>query len=91
MARYMIQISEPVDAYLHTLDLVRKETPHLLEEMWWGFMEGEFVGWLMVESTSEEEARHMLPTALQSDAHIAEICRYTSAEIENLHRQMVAV
>lgn len=90
MARYMIAISQPADAYLHTLDLMRKESPALLEQVYWGFMDGDFSGWLLVESDSEEEARHMLPVGLQSEAHIAEVHRYPPSEIKHLHRQLAA-
>lgn len=90
MARYMIAISQPADAYLHTLDLMRKESPALLERVYWGFMDGDFSGWLLVESDSEEEARHMLPIGLQSEAHIAEVHRYPPSEIKHLHTQLAA-
>lgn len=90
MARYMIAISQPADAYLHTLDLMRKESPALLEEVYWGFMDGDFTGWALVDTDSEEDAKHLLPIGLQSEAHIAEVHKYLPSEIEQLHRQLAA-
>ncbi len=88
MAQFLIKIPHTPDMFLHTLDEMRDKAPDLLGRTYWGKMEGEHAGWLMVDAENEREARDMLPPALREEAQIAEVRKYSYYDIENLHAKV---
>ncbi|MCL6518353.1 MAG: hypothetical protein K6T99_00825 [Armatimonadetes bacterium] len=85
MAQFLIKISYTPDMFLHTLDEMKEKTPELLGRTYWGNMDGEYAGWLMVDADNEQEARDMLPIVLRNEAQIAEVRKYNIYDIERLH------
>ena len=89
MAKFMIMVSNPPDMYLDTLDRM-SEVPHVLSKTYWGMMGGDFTGWVVLEAESEEAARKMLPCDMRSEAHVAEIKKYSQDDIVDLHEELAA-
>lgn len=84
MSRFMIVLPHTADEHLRTMDLAA-ESPELLAQTYWGILNGDHIGWTVVDANSEQEVREMLPIPLRSDARIAEVQKVSHEELREMH------
>ncbi|MHB0911915.1 MAG: hypothetical protein ACYC2Y_00535 [Armatimonadota bacterium] len=86
MKFYMVQITHPHDETLDVLGRIMDYNPTLLPKVFWGEIDGEPMGWALVEAGSEEEARNMLPANLRDDARISDVHNYSLDDVWEMRR-----
>ena len=86
MSRFLIHIPYPPDEQLDVIDRMIKQSTDLLCMTYWGDMDGQPAGWLVVLADTEEQARNMLPEDLRDWARIAQVQLLTPQDIEEMHR-----
>ncbi len=86
MSRFLIQIPYPPDQQLDIMDRMMEHNVDLLCMTYWGEMDGEPSGWLVVLADSDGQAREMLPPDLRSQARIAQVQLLTPQDIQEMHR-----
>lgn len=86
MSRFLIQIPYTPDEQLNVMDRIMDESTDLLCMTYWGEMDGEPSGWMVVLAETEQEARDMLPSDLRSQARIAQVQLLTPQDIDEMHR-----
>ncbi len=86
MSRFLIQIPYPPDDQLDVIDRILEQSTDLLCMTYWGEMDGQPSGWLVVLADTAEQARNMLPDGLRDLARIAQVRLLTPQDIEEMHR-----
>ena len=86
MDRFLIQIPYTPDEQLDIMDRMRAESTDLLCMTYWGEMDGQPSGWLVLLADTEEEARGMLPESLRSQARISKVQLLSPEDVEEMHR-----
>ena len=86
MARYHVASPHTKEQCLADLDAMA-EKPEVLNKFEWGCMAGDHTGYAVVEASSEDEARSMLPAAMRAKAHISQVGGITSEQIRSFHKK----
>jgi len=90
MRRFLIEIPYTPDERLDVMDRMMRHSIDLLCMTYWGDMDGEPAGWLVVLAENEREARDMLPPDLRDQARIASVQLLTPADLQEMHRLLQA-
>lgn len=86
--RYLIMTSHTPEKCLADLDAVAGSRPEMLDRIEWGCKGGDHTGYIIVEATSEQAARQMLPAPMQATARVVRLNRFTADDIRSLHQTM---
>ena len=84
---YFVQASHTQDQCLKSLTEIKGKGDAYLSKFEFGCMSGNHIGYAFLEGTSEEIVRQMLPKDVQESAKIQKVDKFTSAQIEDLHKQ----
>jgi hypothetical protein len=83
---YFVQTSHTPEQCLNTLTEIKSKGDAFLSKFEFGCMSGNHTGYAFLEGTSEENVRMMLPKDAQATADIKKVGKFTSAQIEQLHK-----
>ena len=89
MARFQIELPhEPTTvACARAVEVVLKTGSHFLTHADWGCRDGVHKAWIVVEVSSKDEARAVVPPAFRSQAKIVQLNTFSIEEIEEILRQ----
>ena len=87
MARYIIQDTHDVDDCLKTLDAFLRAGAHYLTNAEWGCQVGDHTAWIVIEASSDEEARHLVPPVIRDRARLVRLNRFTPEQIRAFHEE----
>ncbi|HOC42730.1 MAG TPA: hypothetical protein PKJ99_06885 [Thermoanaerobaculales bacterium] len=86
--RWMIVTSHTPEKCLADLDAVMASKPEMLNRIEWGCKSGDHTGYVVVDASSEQAARQMLPAPMQATARVIRLNRFTADEIRAFHQTM---
>jgi len=84
MARFHVESKHTKQECLQDLDEMAQQ-PEVLHKFEWGCMAGDHAGYAMLEASSADEARSMLPMAMRERARITEVSTITPEQIKQFH------
>ena len=90
MAHFMIEMTHTPDMCLEALDEMAAKESGLLDQIWWGCMDGNHTGWAVVEACSKQEALDMIPINALEEVTITEVRKLTEEDIRELHKKLAA-
>lgn len=82
----MIEAHHTPEQCMQTLDEFEQQSQPLLEQARFGCRSGEHTAWAMVEASSEDEARTMLPRSMRGTSRVVRVERMTPERIREMHR-----
>jgi hypothetical protein len=85
--RYLIQSTHKPEDCLTVLDDVAAQDKKLLTKLDWGCMAGDHTAYIIVEATSEDDARSKLPEKMRANAKVQKLNHFTVAEIRSFHQK----
>ena len=86
MNAYFVQTSHTPEQCLTTLTEIKGKGDAVLSKFEFGCMSGNHTGYAFLEGTSEANVKLMLPKDAQEGAKIQKVDKFTSAQIEDLHK-----
>ena len=88
MNRYMIQADHDPEeaACARVVKMFLESGSHFVANAEWGCLDGEHSAWIIVEAEDKAHARMIVPPALRSQAHIAQLNRFTIQEMDAVLR-----
>jgi hypothetical protein len=87
---YFVQIKHTPDQCLTTLTDIKGKGDEFLSKFEFGCNSGDHTGYAFLSGNSEESIRQTLPKELQATAKIEKVDKFTSAEIEKIHKDAAA-
>jgi hypothetical protein len=90
MARYIIQDSHEVADCLKLLDAFMHAGAHYLTNAEWGCQDGDHTAWIVVEASSDNEARNMVPPVIRDRARLVRLNRFSPEQIRAFHEEAEA-
>lgn len=85
--QYLIMMPHTKEQCLKALDDMSASAKELLAKTQWGCMAGEHTGYVIVEATSEQLAREMVPMAERSKAKVIPLNMFTPEQIRSFHQK----
>ncbi|MDI6828193.1 MAG: hypothetical protein QME62_06900 [Armatimonadota bacterium] len=73
MPQFMIEFMHTPDQCIKALDKLEPRATDLLDGVYWSCFSGNHASWVVVEASSEEAAREMIPEPLRNQAIITEV------------------
>ena len=88
MARFLIEAPHDPEriACARIVEIFLKSGSHFLTHADWGCLDGDHKAWIIAEVANKEEARSILPPAMQSQAKIVKLNYFTMEEIDDILR-----
>ena len=88
-ARYLIEVQHEATpaACIHAVQTLLSTGSHFFTHADWGCKDGEHKAWIIVEVSSKDEARAIVPPALRSQAKIVQLNGFSREEMENMLRE----
>jgi len=86
--RYLVITSHTPEKCLADLDAVMANKPEMLDRIEWGCKGGDHTGYIILEASSEQAARQMLPAPMQATARVIKLNRFTADDIRSFHQMM---
>jgi hypothetical protein len=88
MPRFLIEVDHPADraACLKAIRQVLEMGSHWVTHAEWGCFDGVHTGWLVVEATSRDEARMVLPPQDRAGARVVRLARFDLGQLDELER-----
>jgi hypothetical protein len=89
MSRFLIEVPHEEDkiSCIRAVEVFLKTGSHFLTNADWGCFDGEHKAWIIVEVSSKEEARGILPPAYRSHAKIVCLNKFSMKEIDEIRNQ----
>jgi hypothetical protein len=86
MTRYLIEVPHDPDTHAcaRVVQIFLATGSHLLSNADWGCLAGVHSGWLIVETSSEKEARNLVPPALRTAAKITGLNKFTLEDVNSI-------
>ncbi len=84
---YFVQTSHTPEQCLNTLTSMKEKGDMFLNKFEFGCMSGDHTAYAFLEGKSEADVRQMLPKDLQTNAKIQKVDKFTSAQIEQIHKE----
>jgi hypothetical protein len=83
MARFLIEAPHDPEriACARVVEIFLKTGSHFLTHADWGCLDGDHKAWIIAEVDNKEEARSILPSAMQSQAKIVKLNYFTMEEM----------
>lgn len=83
---YFVQASHTPEQCLNTLTEIKSKGDPFLSKFQFGCMSGDHTAYAFLEGKSEEDVRQMLPKESQANAKIQKVDKFTSDQIEKIHK-----
>ena len=83
---YFVQSSHTPDQCVQTLTDMKSKGDAFLTKFEFGCMSGDHTSYAFLEGSSESDVRQMLPKELQANAKIKKVDKFTSDQIEKIHK-----
>jgi hypothetical protein len=83
---YFVQTSHTPEQCIQALTDLKGKGDAYLSKFEFGCMSGNHTGYAFLEGSSEENVRQMLPKEAQDNAKIQKVDKFTSDQIEKLHK-----
>jgi len=86
MDRYMIEIEHPAEraSCIRSIREILELGSHFVTHAEWGCIDDVHTGWLIIEASSHEEARLVLPPAERSRARVVRLVRFTREALDEM-------
>jgi hypothetical protein len=84
---YYVQSAHTPEQCLSALTEIKSKGDALLSKFEFGCMSGNHTGYAFLEATSEENVKQMLPKDALASAKIQKVDKFTSAQIEEFHKE----
>jgi hypothetical protein len=85
--RYLIETSHKPEDCVTALDTMVEQDKKLLTKIDWGCLSGDHTGYVIVEASSEQDARAKLPDTLRASAKVVKLNKFTPKEIASFHQK----
>ena len=87
--RYLVQVPHDPDALAcaNVIRIFLATGSHYLTQADWGCRDGEHTAWMIVKTSSREEARQIVPPPFRAQAHVVRLNKYTFESIETMMRE----
>lgn len=82
MAKFMIEMPHTKEQCMSMMGKMAMEDAPLLKEAWWGCMDGNHTGWVMVDAASKDEAAMKVPEQMRGEAKVTEIMQFSAEELK---------
>ena len=88
MNRYMIVIEHPPEkmACIRAMREILELGSHFVTHAEWGCIDDVHTGWLIIEASSHEEARLVLPPAERARARVVQLSRLSRETLDEMER-----
>lgn len=83
---YLVQSAHTQEQCLTALTEVKSKGDAFLSKFEFGCMSGDHTGYAFLEGSSEDNVRQMLPKDAQANAKIKKVDKFTSDQIEKMHK-----
>lgn len=83
---YFVQSTHTPEQCVSTLTEMKEKGDAMLSKFEFGCMSGDHTAYAFLEGTSESDVRQMLPKDLQSSAKIKKVDKFTSDQIDKIHK-----
>jgi hypothetical protein len=83
---YYVQVNHKPDQCLNDLLEMKTKGDAYLSNFEFGCMSGDHTGYAFLNGSSEADVRMMLPKDEQASAKIKKVDKFTSAQIEEIHK-----
>jgi hypothetical protein len=83
---YLVQVKHTPEQCLATLGDVKAKGDAFLSKFEWGCMSGDHTAYAFLEGKSEADVKMMLPKDEQAGAKIQKVDKFTSDQIEKIHK-----
>lgn len=87
MNTYFVQVPHTSEQCMNTLTEMKDKGDAYLAKFNFGCMSGDHTAYALLDGNSEQDIRQMLPKDLQATAKIEKVDKFTSAQIEDMHKQ----
>lgn len=84
---YYVQIKHTPEQCLNTLTDIKTKGDVLLSKFEWGCMSGDHTAYAFLEGKSEADVKQLLPKDEQATARIQKVDKFTSEQIEKIHKE----
>jgi hypothetical protein len=84
---YFVQASHTPEQCLNMLTEMKGKGDAYLSKFEFGCMSGNHTGYAFLSGTSEENVRQMLPKDVQANAKIQKVDKFTSDQIDKIHKE----
>jgi len=85
--QYLIETTHKPEDCVAALDKMVAQDKKLLSKVEWGCLSGDHTGYVIVDASSEQDARAMLPESLRAGAKVIKVSKFTPKEIAALHQK----
>jgi hypothetical protein len=86
-SKYFVQVPHTQEQCMNMLGEMKKKGDPFLSKFYFGCMNGDHTGYGVLEGSSEDDVRKMLPREEQANAKIEKVDQFTAAKIEQIHKQ----
>jgi hypothetical protein len=83
---YLVSIPHTPEQCLNTLTDIKSKGDQFLAKFQWGCMSGDHTAYAFLEGKSESDVRQMLPKDTQTIAKVQKVDKFTSDQIEKIHK-----
>lgn len=83
---YLVSIPHTPEQCLNTLTDIKSKGDEFLAKFEWGCMSGDHTAYAFLEGKSESDVRQMLPKDTQASAKVVKVDKFTSDQIEKIHK-----
>jgi hypothetical protein len=89
MPRFLIEVPHEStgDACVKAIDVILRTGSHFFSKADWGCKDGEHKAWIIVDVSSKDEARGIVPVSFRNDAKIVQLNAFSQEEITDALRQ----
>lgn len=85
---YFVQSPHSQEQCMKAMDEMKAHGDQYLSKFYFGCMSGDHTAYAVLDAPSEDAARKMLPQDLQQNAKITKVDKFSSAQIEKMHKNM---
>jgi hypothetical protein len=83
---YLVQIPHTPEQCVKTLTDMKSNGDVFLSKFEWGCMSGDHTAYAFLEGKTDADVRLMLPKDVQASAKITKVDKFTSEQIEKIHK-----
>lgn len=88
MNTYFVSAAHTPEQCMTVMEDMKAKGDKGLSKFKWGCESGDHTTYAFVQAASADEARNMLPMAVQTNAKVVKVNTFTAKQIENMHQGM---
>jgi len=88
ISTFFVQVPHTKEQCMQALDEMKNKGDAFLTSFEYGCVSGDHTAYGFLKGTSKDAVKQMLPKSEQADAKIVKVKKFTSAEIESMHKSM---